>query len=116
MTNIFFRIYPPKSTLLLYNPLLNVSRLVTEVHANLEQLPAVLLERLCIAFLVNLRHGLLGGTVQLEFHHIDETVRLQHQVNASVRGVTFCIDIETQELVNDEKHILIMKFLSLIHI
>lgn len=96
--------------MLLYNPLLNVSRLVTEVHANLEQLPAVLLERLCIAFLVNLRHGLLGGTVQLEFHHIDETVRLQHQVNASVRGVTFCIDIETQELVNDEKHILIMKF------
>ena len=48
----------------LYNPLLNIPRLVTEIDTNLKQLPAVLLERLCIAFLVNLRHGLLGGAVQ----------------------------------------------------
>ena len=72
-------------------------------------MPAVPFKRKRIAFLVNLRHGLLGGAVQLEFHHIDETVRLQHQVNAPVRSVTLCIDVESQQFVNDEKHILIVQ-------
>ena len=53
------------------NPSLNASCLVTEVYCHLYHLPAIGNEGRGITFFLYLLHGLFGGTVQLELHHVD---------------------------------------------
>ncbi len=57
-------------------PTRNIPRLVTEVHANLEQLARVTSERDGIAFILYLPQGFFGCAIQLKFHDVNIAVSL----------------------------------------
>ena len=59
-------------------------------------------------FVIDLLQSFFGGSLQLEFHYIDEMIGLQDEVNASLWGMILCFYIESNEFKYDEEYILIM--------
>ena len=62
--------------LLFHQPSLDVTGHRGEVHADLKNLPRITRKGKRILSLLNLAQRLLGGAVQLEFHHVDIAIGL----------------------------------------
>ena len=76
-TNLCWLLPEPKGCFhSLHHPTRNIPRLVTEIHANLEQLARVAAEGSGIAFFLDLLQSFFGCAVQLEFHDVNIAVGL----------------------------------------
>lgn len=69
---------------LFYQPSLDVTGLRGEIHTNLENLSRIVREGKRIPLLLNLAQCLLGGTVQLELHHVDIAIGLQNEIDPTL--------------------------------
>ena len=59
---------------------------------------------------VNLPQRFFGSAFELELHDVDVAVCLQHEVHTSLGGVIFHLGIESHQLEDNEKHVLVVQF------
>ena len=92
------------------DPLLDITGFGTEVDTDFKEFTSVRFKREGVTFLVNLLKSLLRCAVKLEFHYIDELIRLKDKVDATMARMVFNFRIEAYELEDDKKDILVMQF------
>ena len=93
-----------------YQPPFYVARPGAEVHAYPEQWATVGFEGLRVVLFVNLPQRFFGSAFELELHDVDVAVCLQHEVHTSLGGVIFHLGIESHQLEDNEKHVLVVQF------
>ena len=92
------------------NPPLYPPDFVTEIYTYLIKGSAIRGKGGSVAFLIDLADGFFGTAIQLELHDVDVAVGLHHHVYATVGCTVFCLSIETQQLEDDEEHVLVVPF------
>ena len=89
---------------------LNVPLLTAEIRANQSNLLAACEERLGVVFLLDLSHRLFGSAVVFELENIDVIGCLDGHIYATVGGVIFRLCVESAEVAQDEKDVLVVVF------
>ena len=77
-----------------------------EVHADSEHSSRVVGERAGVAFLFDLREGVVRGGVGLDLYDVDVVLGLDEDVDAAVGGRALCLDIFSHQLDDDVYRVL----------